>query len=70
MPQQHQIQDVSATYTTAHGNAGFFKPLSEAGAWTCILIYTEPQWELPQNLLLSNKGQKTMAHVTNLAHHQ
>ena len=29
-PQQCQIRAKSATYTTAHGNAGSFNPLSEA----------------------------------------
>ena len=42
----------SATYTTAHNNAGSFDPLSKARDWTCILwmlvrfISTEPLKEI------------------------
>ena len=43
-PQQHQIQAVSSTYTTAHGN-----PLSKARDWTHAPMDTdtEPWQELP-----------------------
>ena len=39
-PQQQKIWAISVTYTTAHGNAGFFNPLSKAGDQTHILLDT------------------------------
>ena len=38
-PQQHRIQAVSVTYTTALGNTIFLTALSEARDRTCILMY-------------------------------
>ena len=55
-PQQHRIQATSATYTTAHGNAGFPIPPSEARDGTHIpvgpsqVVTTKPQWELLKNV--------------------
>ena len=37
-PQQRRIRAVSATYTTAHGNAGSLNPLSKARDPTCNLM--------------------------------
>ena len=51
-PQQCQIQATSVTYTTAHGNAGSFNPVSKArdqtpSSWTLVgFVAAEPQWEL------------------------
>ena len=39
-PQQCQIQAIFKTYTTAHGNAGFFNPLNKARDWTYLLMDT------------------------------
>ena len=39
-PQQSHIKAMSAAYTTAHGNAGSFDPLSKARDQTCILMDT------------------------------
>ena len=49
-PQQHRIQASSATYTTAHGNAGFLTHGSRPGIWNLrrqgYSLSTEPQWGL------------------------
>ena len=37
-PEQCGIWAISVTYTTAHGNAKSFNPLSEARDWTCVLM--------------------------------
>ena len=52
-PQQHQIQALSATYTTAHGNTGSLTQLTKLGikpttSWMLVRVTsTEPRWELP-----------------------
>ena len=57
-PQQRQIQAVSATYTTAHGNAGSSTHLARPGiepvaSWILVrFISTEPQQELLDILVL------------------
>ena len=51
-PQQSQIQDTSATYITAHGNAGFLTHLvrpeiEPATSWFLLgFVSTAPWWEL------------------------
>jgi len=51
-PQQRQIRAMSATYTTAHGNAQSLTHLVRPGiepvtSWIlAIFISTEPRWEL------------------------
>ena len=51
-PQQHSIWAVSANYTTAHSNTGFWthraRPGTEPGSsWMLVrVVFTEPQWKL------------------------
>ena len=58
-PQQHQIQALSSTYTTAYGNMGFLthraRPEMEPkSSWILVtFITTEPQWELHMYVLQS-----------------
>ena len=57
-PQQHQIQALSATYTTAHGNTGssahWARPgIEPATSWFLVgFVSTAPRQELPSFLLL------------------
>ena len=51
-PQQRRIRAMSATYTTAHGNAGSLTPwarpgIEPASSWILVrFVSSEPQWEL------------------------
>ena len=57
-PQQRQIQALSVTYTTAHGNAGSLthseRPgIEPASSWILVrFVSAEPRWELPKDLFL------------------
>ena len=55
--QQHRIRAPSATYTTAHSNAGSLTHLARTGidpasSWILVRFFsTEPWWELPSSIL-------------------
>ena len=58
-PQQLEIQAASATYTTAHGNAGslthWVRPgIKPKSSWILVRFATaEPWWELPCTLMFT-----------------
>ena len=49
-PQQHGIQALSATYTTAHSNARSFNLLSESRDETCVIMDTKEEDVLGKNI--------------------
>ena len=76
-PQQHRIQNSSATYTTAHGNAGSLthrvRPgIEPTSSWILVgFVSAAPQWELlilflwPSNISLG-----MCVFLTSLSSHQ
>ena len=76
MPQQRQIQAVSATYTTAHHNNGSFNTLSKArpgiepaSSWIWVrFLSTEPRWEAPFFITATQFSTVRLFYITNPLH--
>ena len=65
---QHRIQAVSATYTTAHGNARSLTHWARPGikpVFSQILVRftsTEPRWELQESVFLNKLAENSWIH--------